>query len=81
MADRMIPFDKVFMLPAEAVITPQLLAKVADTAHNRVPVYLNGCRRHVAGMLLKGVATQSNSNDTCLSCRSLTREKFIARAA
>jgi len=49
---RMIPFDRLFMLAAEEVVTAELLSAIADTAHSRIPVYLGGDRHRIVGVLL-----------------------------
>jgi hypothetical protein len=49
---RMIPLQRVFMLPADAVLDGATLAALAQAAHSRVPVFRGSNRHDVAGVLL-----------------------------
>ncbi|KAL4420313.1 hypothetical protein ABPG77_010218 [Micractinium sp. CCAP 211/92] len=47
----MTPMDKVFMLAADDVINMELLHKVINAGHSRVPVY-SGSRQNILGLVL-----------------------------
>jgi hypothetical protein len=51
-AASMVPVARVFTLRADDVLTPQLVRRIAGTAHSRVPVCAPDNPTHVVGLLL-----------------------------
>jgi hypothetical protein len=46
---KMIPFDRVYGLSTDTVVTAAVLTEIAATAHSRVPVFQCGDKLHVKG--------------------------------
>ncbi|KAL0054729.1 hypothetical protein WJX82_001540 [Trebouxia sp. C0006] len=51
-ADCMTPWDKVFMLPSDAVLEEATLGKIISSGHSRVPIHHPGNRHKVIGVIL-----------------------------
>jgi metal transporter CNNM len=58
----MTPIDDVFMVEESDVLDQQLMQRLWDKGHSRVPVYKNS-RRHVVGVLLVKSLVIVNAND------------------
>ncbi|KAA6425546.1 MAG: hypothetical protein FRX49_04443 [Trebouxia sp. A1-2] len=51
-ADCMTPWDKVFMLPSDAILEEVTLGKIISSGHSRVPIHHPGNRHKVIGVIL-----------------------------
>lgn len=61
--DKMIPLSRAFMLSASTPLNNEVLLRVADTAHSRIPVYAGEDRNHIIGLILvKGLLRFAHVN-------------------
>lgn len=87
-ASRMVPLDRVFALAETAPVDADLLRRVADTAHSRLPVLAgDGSDRHaIVGSSTEGRGFVTQCRDIRFShiappstfCRSVARQSAVA---
>ncbi|CAE7444472.1 MAM3 [Symbiodinium sp. KB8] len=71
---RMTPLDKAYLLSTEDVLSDEVMSHILESSHSRVPVFANGRRDCIVGLLIVKLLIKCDPDDsTPVSSLSLGR--------